>query len=67
MNDETEYCPVVDAQIDSTMCLEITDVADRLLSPSIFEDYPEDFPKKFVWNEEQRKKRRECKWHDYQE
>lgn len=66
MNEETEYCPVVDDQTDVTACLSITDVADSLLSPKIFDDYPEDYPKKVVWSEEQRKQCRECKWHDYQ-
>ena len=53
---ETIYCPVIDGQINGTLCLEITGVADREINPSIL-------PHNIVWNEKQQQKCLECPYH----
>ncbi len=55
----TVYCPVIDGQIDGTTCLEIVQVADGELNERLLNDIPE----VMQWNEEQRQKCLNCKWH----
>lgn len=56
---KTVYCPVVDDQIDGTTCMEIVDVADGMINNRVLEDYDP----AIHWNEEQRQKCLNCKWH----
>ena len=52
----TVFCPVRNEQVDGTTCLEICIVADREAKPTIL-------PEGTEWNEEQRQKCLNCKWH----
>lgn len=52
----TVFCPVLNAQIDGTTCLEIVLVADGEMNKRILPDGLE-------WNEEQCQKCLNCKWH----
>ena len=54
---QTEYCPVCDKQIEGSECLVICDVADRMVKSTVL-------PEGVVWNEEQRKICKACKWHE---
>lgn len=51
------YCPVKNGQVDGGDCMIICDVADRYVKPSVL-------PKGVEWNEEQREKCLNCKWHN---
>ena len=53
----TVYCPVMDKQIDGTTCLEIVLVADRMINKRVL-------PENLCWDEGQRTKCLQCKWHD---
>lgn len=55
----TVFCPVRGEQIDGTTCLEICLVADNMVKERILDDYDPIIP----WNEEQRQKCLNCKWH----
>ncbi len=55
----TVYCPVIQGQIDGDGCLEISLVSENQISERVFEDNED----KIVWNEEQRQKCLNCKWH----
>ena len=56
------YCPVAERFIKSVQCIEICDVADRLIKSRIFDDYEQPI----VWNEQQAEKCRNCKYHSYE-
>lgn len=53
----TVYCPVMDKQIDGTTCLEIVLVADRMVNERTL-------PRNLCWDDSQRTKCLQCKWHD---
>lgn len=53
---KTVYCPVKADQVDGGDCIVICDVADHMIKPSVLPDGIE-------WNEEQRQKCLNCKWH----
>ncbi len=53
---KTVYCPVKKGQINGGDCIVICDVADYMIKPSVL-------PEKIEWNEEQRQKCLQCKWH----
>lgn len=53
----TVYCPVMDRQVDGTICLEIVLVADREMKASTL-------PKGVYWDEEQRQKCLSCPYHN---
>lgn len=52
----TVFCPVLNRQVDGITCLEIVLVADGEINKRILPDGLE-------WNEEQRQKCLNCKWH----
>ena len=54
---KTVYCPVIEGQINGTLCLEITGVADREINQRIL-------PKHIIWNEKKREICKACKYHD---
>ncbi len=53
---KTVFCPVKCGEINGTDCLIICDVADRLINPRML-------PEGVVWNEQQREKCKQCKYH----
>lgn len=53
----TVFCSVLDRQVDGTTCFEIVLVADGEINKRILPDGLE-------WNEEQRQKCLNCKWHE---
>lgn len=52
----TVFCPVREEQVDGTTCLEICLVADNMVQERTL-------PEGITWNEEQRQKCLNCKWH----
>lgn len=55
----TVFCPVRGAQVDGATCLDICLVADDMVKERILEDYEPAIP----WDDEQRQKCLNCKWH----
>ena len=54
---KTVYCPLKQDQINGIECLEVCDVADHILNPSVL-------PKEIgEWNEEKRVICKNCKYH----
>ena len=63
---QTVYCPVKGNQTDSTDCITVCDVVDGLLNSSVLYDgKPGEsiLPKSTIWDEEQRQKCLNCKYH----
>ena len=54
--EKTVFCPIKGDQIEGDECLIICDVADRYIKPSVL-------PKEISWNEKQRDKCLNCRWH----
>jgi len=52
----TEYCPVKEGQINSTDCLTICDVVDKMFKPCVL-------PPGIVLTEEKIQKCKHCKWY----
>ncbi len=64
--EKTVYCPVKEAQINGADCYLMCDVADNMVNPRVlFDGAPGNsiLPPSIVWNEEQRQKCLNCKWH----
>lgn len=54
---KTVYCPVKDGQINGDDCLLICDVSDAFINPRVL-------PEGIEWNEQQRSKCQNCKYHE---
>ena len=53
------YCPVARRVISSIDCLEITDVANRIMKPGVLQT----FTPPIEWNEKQRNRCLQCPYH----
>ena len=66
MDEETVYCPIKESQINGSDCFTICAVADHEVKPVILYDGAPDnsvLHPSIEWNEEQRQKCLNCKWH----
>lgn len=50
------FCPVKDGQIDGGDCFVVCEIADGNAPESVL-------PERIAWNEDQRQKCLNCKWH----
>lgn len=54
---KTVYCPVKNAEISGGDCLLVCDIADRIIKPDAL-------PHDIKWDEHQRQKCKDCKYHE---
>ena len=60
----TVFCPVLNGQINGDDCLEICEVADRMIKPFVLYDTPAVLPEGVLWNEILRRKCLTCPYHN---